>query len=507
MLGRCGARNRYGRRICRRRRWKEDHHGLCFLHSGEEKDPVEFQERFLKELAKLQRKHSSYSIDFSHLVFPDVKLTEGLTISTRQFPFSISFSNAQFMGVADFRNVSIHMLSDFIGAEFYGEANFEGSSFYETSFWRSRFHQKARFENVQFLGNVDFVDGEFRGEAEFRGAKMAYWADFTGAKFRDPVDFSKADIREALFMGSQFFEDVDFKNTKFRRKGLFPTAHFMGKAHVLEAEFRGDVDFQGAESDQGDSGVAELLSRREKEWRSRAELGTTKTFNDVMNMAKHLGDEIDDYEVPMEIERFTQLCRDSFTKEGKADSHAFLLTLDNEKMAAEIPGFLWVYYGAVKAYVDLFGDCPGLLIALAENCMLRTRHNGIEGRYYLQRAIDLDPENPWVLWMFLLENDPCVYRKDMFEKTGLHRRTWKDEVGLLDRILKRKPGDPLATLLREKMVRNKKRLYELDEDFRYGQMRKFNTFNGPGGGAYLRSVLPDCINWRKRHKSVGEGKE
>ncbi len=396
------------------------------------------------------------------------------------------------------------MVSSFIDAEFYGEANFERSSFHEISFVRARFHQKARFENVQFLGNVGFEDGEFRGKSVFRGAKMAYWADFTKAKFQDSVDFSNVDFREALFMGSQFFKNADFKNTKFRRKGLFPTAHFMGKANVLEAEFLGDVDFKDARFDQGDSEIAELLSRREEECRSRAERGTTMTFNDVMSMAKHLGDEVDGYEVPLEIEKFTQLCRDVFTKGGEVNSRTFLLTLDNEKMTVEIPNFEWVYYGVVKAYIGLFGECPGLLIALAENCLSRLSHDSIEGRYYRQRALALDPEDPWVLWMFLLEHDPCTLRKDMLEKARvyIHGMSWRDEVDLLDRILKRKPDDPLATLLKEKMVQDRKRIHELDEDFRYGQMRKVNTFEGPGGGPYLGSVLPDCRKWQKRQMSA-----
>jgi tetratricopeptide (TPR) repeat protein len=221
----------------------------------------------------------------------------------------------------------------------------------------------------------------------------------------------------------------------------------------------------------------------------------------LLQFAKRLGSDLDENEVPVELEGFVDACRRIYSEVGRESSEAFLLTLDDDNMVDKIPFAEWAYYGSVKAYIEVYGDCPQLLVGLAKSCMTRLTPNEEEARSFLDRALSLDPENYWILWNILMEQDPCLWTEGMYKKAGLEPPPWKwdEEVSILNRILHIEPDNKLAILLKEKMVKEQRRVSELDPRF----LNKEVSPKYPYSRLYLKEVLPQCADW-KEQRGVGD---
>jgi hypothetical protein len=90
----------------------------------------------------------------------------------------------------------------------------------------------------------------------------------------------------------------------------------------------------------------------------------------------------------------------------------------------------------------------------------------------------------------------------MYEKTGMKppRWTWEEEVSILDRILEIKPDDEIAILMRDRMLREKRTHSELGADFWNEEISPKYHWDRLS----LEQVLPECGEWKRRHKSARE---
>jgi uncharacterized protein YjbI with pentapeptide repeats len=519
MLKKCVVETGWGADRCDRPIWDMDDIGRCYFHSQKEKDPKEFQERFLEEFEKLDVGDSKERVMITRFVFPHFKAPEGLelAISNETIDFGKStftgptdFKAVRFEGdIVDFSEAVFEERVDFSGSEFdcmahFGdvifqdEVNFENCDFRYVSFWKTKFLKRARFGNTLVRGTADFEEAEFQGEADFRQAKILRWSDFTKARFRSQVDFANADIRKALFLYTEFLDRVEFGNCKFRKMALFPSCHFKGDSNLGEAKLLGEIDLREARFDRPDSTVHEFISRRDAELKSKLDRGTEKTLDDLLEMAMNLARHVDivDGEVPVDLGRYTESCRRVFARGGEEASATFLKTLDEEEMLEKIPFRWWACYGAVKAYVDVFGECPQLLVALSKNCMERIPPDEMEAKYFMNRALTVDPQNYRVMLEVLLDRNPGVWIEEMYRKAGVvpPRWSWREEVGILDGILGIRPNDELAQFMRSRIVQEKKTVDELGADFWNVEIQQRYSFHLP-----LKQVLSECAKWKGRH--------
>jgi len=218
------------------------------------------------------------------------------------------------------------------------------------------------------------------------------------------------------------------------------------------------------------------------------------TFDNVLLTAKELVDDLDDALVPVELDRYTQICRKVFASEGEEASARFLMELDEIDFVFRE----FAYYGAVKAFVEVFGECPPLLVGLVKSCLSRLTIDTEDAKYFLDRAISIDPEDYWVLWEVLMEGEPCIWTEEMYERVGMGPRpwTWKQEARLLDKILDIKPKDELALLIKETIERERKSIHRVGDDFWNREV----TTRFEWGPLPLKEVVPECIEWKKRHK-------
>jgi len=519
MLKKCKVETGFGAELCSRPTWDEDDRDRCYFHSQKEKDPKEFQERFLEEFEKLDVGDSKDRVMITRFIFPDFKAPEGLelAISDETIDFGksvftgptdfkvvrfegsiVDFSEAVFEERVDFSGCEFDCMAHFSDAVFQNEVNFENCDFRYVSFWKTKFLQRARFGNTLVRGTADFEEAEFQGEADFRQTKILRWSDFTKTRFSSPVDFVHADIRNALFLYTEFLDRVDFRNCKFRKKALFPSCHFKGDSNLDESQLLGEIDLREARFDRTDSTIRELISRADTELKSKLGRGTKKTLDDLLEMAVNLARHVDiiDGEVPVDLGRYTESCRRVFAREGEKASATFLKTLDEEQMMEKIPFRWWAYYGAVKAYVDIFGECPPLLVALSKSCMERIPPDEMEAKYFMNRALTVDSQDYRVMLEVLLDNHPGVWIEEMYRKAGIGppRWTWEEEVRILDIILRIRPNDELAEFMRRRMVQEKKTYEELGADFWNVEIRQRFSFHLP-----LKQVLSECAKWKEKH--------
>jgi uncharacterized protein YjbI with pentapeptide repeats len=521
MPKRCRVETGWGADVCKRLVWEKDHEGLCFFHSLREKDPREFRERFIEGFERLQPTSPNGFMMITHFVFPSFEAPKGFEFSKPDC--DINFTESRFTGTSDFKNARFKASSasfskavfddlvDFSGTEFdcpigfsnavfQDEANFKGTELPGgTYFGGAELHRGAGFSGAFFRGYAGFDHAEFGGKAEFRRAKMLGWVDFTNTVFKGEADFGNADFSKALFLGTEFRSDVNMGNAKFRNKAYFPEAHFKKQVNLLDARFLGEFDFREAIFEKGDFDAFELTSRRKEEWSSKLDHGTSRTFDDLLDMAKHLRDDVDPFEVPTGLDNYTHMCKMVFSREGEEASATFLKRLDEEKMVHEIAFIWWAYYGAVKAFVDIFGECPQLLVALSKSCMDRLTPDEEEAKYFVNRALTIDPDNYWVVWDVLLDRNPAVWTERMYKKAGMGVPpwTWEEQVQLLDKILEIKPNDLLGTLLRENVMKENKTISELGPDFWNEEISP----RYPWGSLHLKRVLAECAKWKKRHKT------
>lgn len=213
--------------VCNREPLKD---GKCVLHS-----PAGVGEAFDRALEKHVEK---YGPDFRHMIIPQAHP---------------SLLGPTFKERARFRGSTLEDTTFLKGASFKQGANFADSTFCDQAFLgHSTFGANTSFRGAVFEGGVDFKNAIFEGTASFTGARFQKagfeieGADFMGALFQGDVLFCRSVFCDAAHLTATFERSVDLEDATFEAY-VNLAGRFHGEVRFLRSEFRGDVDFRGAQ--------------------------------------------------------------------------------------------------------------------------------------------------------------------------------------------------------------------------------------------------------------------
>ncbi len=226
---------------------------VCLMHSN---DPAKqtgplFNE-FWREFEAILTTAAEGPANFHSFVFPK------LDLSGKNIQAVCRFTEAIFKQDADFNRVTFEQGANFTEATFTQYANFRRTTFTrDANFREATFTQNANFREVTFTMDANFIAATFTQNAHFGKATFMKRADFTEATFTKRAYFSAATFAgtqgadfgvatfaqaasfietkffgTAVWAGSQFLENVEFRSTKFLQKvagapsAVFALAHF-----------------------------------------------------------------------------------------------------------------------------------------------------------------------------------------------------------------------------------------------------------------------------------------
>jgi uncharacterized protein YjbI with pentapeptide repeats len=172
------------------------------------------------------------------------------------------FDFAQFHGLTMFNDTRFEGYADFTGSSFEGVLLCESTAFVgSVSFMGAKFNKMAYFRKAQFGGfSARFRGSYFGSDAHFHQTVFSSPADFHGADFQSSVTFASANFMcSGVFQPFQLASDpfdngtssgsAEFVNAQFHGDVIFDGVNLAGQAGFQGASFHSRVDFQGVNDD------------------------------------------------------------------------------------------------------------------------------------------------------------------------------------------------------------------------------------------------------------------
>ena len=225
---------------------------VCLMHSRDpNKHSGELLEQFNREIKEMIEEGfigmaANNLVAFDHFVFPQFNFR--LLSPDKPVSFRCSFHKSVFTEKAYFGSTLFTGGVDFSDCEFVRDVGFV----------RCVFGQEANFHNAIFSGEGHFHHASFEktSQADFSRSRFRRRGWFLGAKFLGPADFSNARFLEGDFSETCFAEDLCFKRAHFHSelkleaaqigdRADFEGARICGNASFKRAQFAGRVNFEG----------------------------------------------------------------------------------------------------------------------------------------------------------------------------------------------------------------------------------------------------------------------
>jgi uncharacterized protein YjbI with pentapeptide repeats len=208
-----------------------------------------------------ESKEFQISANFSHAIFAEIVSFKHCKFSAR-----FDFFDARFLDDAFFTYSEFFKQVNFNSADFREHGNFAGVTFHEksypsfnqtkfksSSFGSAKFHDEAKFSKASFSDGVDFFQAEFLSKADFKNITPPQngKAKFEAATFHNSANFENVEFYEADFSRARFlssssaFNQIVFKNSKFKKSVSFAKAEFHSLADFSNVSFQ-NVHFESA---------------------------------------------------------------------------------------------------------------------------------------------------------------------------------------------------------------------------------------------------------------------
>lgn len=257
--------------------------GRCLFHRDPDvRDPAAVRSAFLEALEEpetsrfvgakfgtLDLTEERFGVEFNHAIdlsyarFDDLRLRKAtvgteLTCSFATVEGDLDCNTAAFGGDLTCIGLAVEGDAIFTHAEFDGRSRFLKSTVAGTAAFKyARFARGAHFDRATLERTV-FRDADFEDVAMFRGTRFGDDADFrfvtfdsgvrfTGATFRKEADFHDSSFtRGATFEGATFHGPAKLKHVTMETGSSFSGTRFRSTAHLYNVTFGRYVSFEEA---------------------------------------------------------------------------------------------------------------------------------------------------------------------------------------------------------------------------------------------------------------------
>lgn len=214
--------------------------GFCILH-----DPTYLDKATAEEVTKVFMKKVHKAIATKKPLLAIGYNLPSINISAT-FEAPVYFNYTTFNGTVLFEKTKFNYDANFVNTLFIDNTSFTGS----------QFSQIANFIECKFKNEVTFLATDFKNEARFNLAEfqkglfsLAHFqkVNFFEAKFYDESEFKLTKFHDtALFQKSQFYT-TDFTEAKFEKEARFIENQFYAQANFRKIKFTnsGDILFDG----------------------------------------------------------------------------------------------------------------------------------------------------------------------------------------------------------------------------------------------------------------------